>query len=263
VQTVFHLASVHLDVRARPDEFEAVNVRAVDGLVTACAKAGVRRLVHTSSVGIYGHVAAPPAREDSPKNPETPYEKTKLEGEVAALRRAAEVGLEIIVVRPAWVYGPGCPRTAKLLRAVRNGRFVYIGDGSNLRHPVFIDDMVDAYLLAAAAPSAAAGKAYVIGGPRSMALRELVETSARVLEVRAPRLTVPRALARLVGLGAELAYGTLGKEPPFSRRSLAFFVNDNSFDITAAARDLGFVPKIDFEEGLRRTVDEAGGAVAA
>ncbi len=253
VRTVYHLASVHLEVHAGEAEFEAVNVKAVADLVGACARRGVRRLVHTSSVGIFGHVATPPAGEDSPKSPQSPYERTKLAGEETALREAAAAGLPIIVLRPAWVYGPGCPRTAKLARALRKKQFFFVGKGLNLRHPVYIDDMIEAYLVAAEAPESALGRTYIIAGPRSLSLREMVDTFARVLEAPSPRLALPRGLAYLLGMAAETVFSPLGVEPPFSRRSLAFFANDNAFDTSAAARDLGFRAGTEFEAGLRLT----------
>jgi nucleoside-diphosphate-sugar epimerase len=259
-EVVFHLASVHLEVHAGEREFEEVNVAAAEGVVDACAEGGVRRLVHCSSVGIFGDVEGPPAGEDAPKRPMTAYERTKLAGEEAVLLRAAGRGVDVVVVRPAWVYGPGCGRTRKLLSSVRRGRFFYVGNGSNLRHPVFIEEMIDAFLLAADAPRAASGRTYIIGGPRAVTLRELVATCARELGVREPRLRVPVGLARGLGLGAECAFRLVGKEPPFSRRSLAFFLNNNAFDTSAAERDLGFRPRIDLPEGIRRTLGAAGGA---
>lgn len=263
VATVFHLASVHLEVRADEARFREVNVEAAADLVSASAAAPVRRFVHCGSVGIYGHVESPPASEEAPRRPTTPYERTKLEGERAVRDRASETGLPLITLRPTWVYGPGCPRTAKLLRTLRRGRFFYIGDGSNLRHPLFVEEMVDAFLLAEGAPEELAGRAFIIGGPRAMPLRELVETCARVLEVSAPRLRVPTAVGWSLGLAAEAAFGLVGREPPFSRRSLAFFRHDNAFDTTAARDELGFRPRIDFEEGLRRTLGLSSRPVAA
>ncbi len=256
VDTVYHLASVHLEVHESEAAFEEVNVKAVERLVEACAAAGVRRLVHTSSVGIYGHVQDPPAKEDSPKHPQTPYERTKLRGEEAALRQARASGLDIVVVRPAWVYGPGCPRTAKLMRTLRKKRFFYVGGGSNLRHPIYIGEMLDAYERAAAAPAAVSGRAFIIAGPRYMTLREMVETFARVLGVAVPKLSIPAPVGRGLGLAAELAFSALRREPPFSRRSLAFFENDNAFDTAAAERHLGFRPQVELDEGLRLTLAE-------
>lgn len=250
---VFHLASVHLDVHAEAAEFRSVNVEATRQLVELCGEAGVRRLVHCSSVGVYGHVADPPAAEDAPKRPQNAYERTKLEGERAARARARELGVDLVVLRPAWVYGPRCPRTAKLLRAVRRGRFFYVGDGSNLRHPVYVEDMIRALLLAGAGAREQAGP-YIIGGPRYLPLREVVETFAEVQGVPAPRLRVPRAAALALGWTLELAFGAVGREPPFSRRSLAFFENDNAFDTSKAERELGFRPSVALKEGLRRTL---------
>ena len=260
---VFHLASVHLEVRASADAFAAVNVRAVEDLVEASARAGVRRFVHTSSVGIYGHVTQPPAREESPVNPVSPYERSKLAGERAALARAAQVGLDLIIVRPAWVYGPGCPRTAKLIRSLRKQRFLYVGRGANLRHPIYIDDMVEAFERAADAAPDLAGRAFIAAGPRALPLRDLVNTFARALEVPPPRLALPRSVGWALGVAGELAFGAVGRDAPFSRRSLAFFENDNAFDGTAARRALGFEPRIDLEEGARRTVSALGMAGAA
>jgi dihydroflavonol-4-reductase len=254
VDTVYHLASAHLQVNAEESTYREVNVDAAERLVRACARVGVRRLVHASSVGIYGHVAHPPACEDAPTAPGNMYERTKLEGETAVRKAAAEVGLELIVLRPAWVYGPGCPRMKKLLRSVKSGRFIYVGEGRNLRHPLYVSDAVEAFILAATASARLSGRAYLIAGPRYVELRELVEICARVQGVAAPRLRLPRQLMLALGRAAEITWGAAGREPPFSRRSLVFFENDNAFDTTAARRELGFEPTIDVEEGVRRTV---------
>lgn len=251
---VFHLASVHLEVGASETAFIEVNVDATRSLVRACRDGGVRRLIHTSSVGIYGHVANPPATEGSPKKPETPYERSKLAGELAVLEEADKSGPGTVVLRPAWVYGPGCPRTAKLFRALRKRRFFYVGDGRNLRHPLYVDDLLDAYLLAADAADACVGRPYIIAGPRAMPLREMVDTFASVAGAPAPRLRLPRTAVVPLAFGAELAFRFLDRNPPISRRTLAFFENDNSFDTSAAERDLGFQAHVDLEEGVRRTV---------
>jgi dihydroflavonol-4-reductase len=251
---VYHLASAHLQATAPESEYRAVNVDAAVALVRAAAQAGVRRFVHASTVGIYGHVESPPAAEDSRTAPGNMYERTKLLGEIAVREEAANLGLELVILRPAWVYGPGCPRTAKLLRSVSGGRFFYVGDGRNLRHPVFIDDAVEAFILAAGSPPGTAGQAYIIAGPRYLELREMVATCARVLGVKPPSRRVPRPLLAAAGRVAELGWGLAGREPPFSRRSLAFFENDNAFDTTAARTDLKFEAQVELEDGLRRTV---------
>jgi nucleoside-diphosphate-sugar epimerase len=251
--TVFHLASVHLQVNAPESDYRAVNVDAVVRLAEESRSAGVRRFAHTSTVGIYGHVQHPPANEDAPRRPTNPYERTKLAGEEALSRAADRLGLDVRILRPSWIYGPGCPRTAKLLRSVRRRRFFFIGSGGNLRHPVYVDDMVDALLLAWRAP-AGARRDHIIAGPSPMPLRTLVNECAAALDVPPPRFTLPRGATLLLGFAAETGGRLLGANPPFSRRSLAFFENDNAFDISAARRDLGYEPRVAFAEGVRRTL---------
>jgi nucleoside-diphosphate-sugar epimerase len=258
VEIVFHLASVHLDVAATEAEFESVNVAAVAQLVAACAAAGVRRLVHVSSVGVYGHVTQVPAAEDAPLAPINTYEKTKCAGERAALEAARRANVDLVIVRPSWVYGPGCPRTDKLLRALQKGRFFYIGDGRNLRHPVYIDDFLAGLLLAAGAGAEVSGCIFNLAGPRWMSVAEMVNTFAQALEVAPPRLRIPRWLGFSAGWAAELVGGVLRINPPISRRTLAFFENDNAFDISAARRALHYDPRTELLDGVRRTLDVRG-----
>jgi dihydroflavonol-4-reductase len=255
VETVFHLASMHLQIEGSESEYRSVNVDATVALAEACVEEGVSRFVHTSTVGIYGHVTNPPASEDAPRCPTNTYERTKLEGEEALRVTAHRLGFDLRILRPAWIYGPGCPRTRKLLRVIRRRRFFYVGNGSNLRHPVFIADMLDA-LMAAAERAPGLRSDHIIAGPTPMTLREMVDACAAALEVAPPTLRIPRRAGLLLGSMAETAGALVGKEPPFSRRSLAFFENDNAFDGTAAARDLAFRPRVDFAEGLRRTIED-------
>jgi nucleoside-diphosphate-sugar epimerase len=254
VDTVFHLASLHLEVGANPAAFDVVNVEAAANLVTLAAERGVRRFVHTSSVGIYGDAGRGlPLEEDAPKHPDSPYERSKLKGERAVLARALDTGLDLIVLRPAWVYGPGCPRTGKLLRTLEKGRFFYFGRGDNVRHPLYIDEMIDAYVLAAEV-TGLKSRIFNIGGPQIMPLRDMVATFARGAGFPVPTVHLPMSLGYVAGWAAELAFHVAGREPPLSRRSLAFFRSNNAWDISAARDQLEFEPTIDLEEGVRRTL---------
>jgi nucleoside-diphosphate-sugar epimerase len=243
---------VHLDVHATYEHFESVNVKALERLVELSGQSGVRRLVQVSSVGVYGHVSAPPAREDAPLNPENDYERTKAAGEEAARRSAARSGLDLVTVRPSWVYGAGCPRTVKLIRSLRKRRFFYIGKGHNLRHPVYIDDLLAALELAARAGPEIAGKTFNIAGPRWMTVEEMVSDFARAVNVPPPTMHAPRWLGFTVGWTAEQVSAVVGAEPPMSRRTLAFFENDNAFDIGAARDSLGFEPETELPGGARK-----------
>jgi nucleoside-diphosphate-sugar epimerase len=251
---VFNLASVHLDVHATPAQFESVNVKALQQLIELSAAAHVRRVVQVSSVGVYGHVAHPPAAEDAPLNPDNDYERTKAAGELAARQAARRTGLDLVIVRPSWVYGVGCPRTVKLIGSLRKRRFFFIGPGNNLRHPIYIEDFLAGLELAAAAGAEVSGRTFNIAGPRWMTVEEMVGEFARALRVAPPAFHAPRWLGLAVGWAAEQVSALTGAEPPISRRTLAFFENDNAFDIGAARESLGFEPKTDLAGGARSVI---------
>ena len=114
VDTVYHLAAAHLGASVPRAEFWRVNVNALRDFLEESGRAGVRRFVHCSSVGVYGRIENPPADEDTPCRPDLPYEESKLEGERVVLRAVADGVVQAVVLRPVWVYGPGCHRTEKL-----------------------------------------------------------------------------------------------------------------------------------------------------
>ena len=249
IDLVYHLASAHLDVSLTDDYYRQVNVDATVGLLKAARAAAVSRVVHCSSVGVIGEVVNPPADESSPCHPTNIYEQTKLAGERAALRYAAESGLPVVVARPAWVYGPRCPRTEKLFGTIGKRRFPFFGDGRTLRHPVYVSDAVRGLELCAET-GRTAGQTYIIAGDEVVTVKTLVHTIAKVLDVRPPVLHLPVTLGRVGGYALELAFKPLGRQPPFSRRSLDFFLKDNAYDIGKARRELGFQPQVDLHNGL-------------
>lgn len=251
----FHLASMHLQVTATEEEFQAVNVEGAGDFVERCHRAEVGRFVHCSSVGVFGDIRNPPADEGSECEPSLAYERSKLAGERRVQDYAERSGYPVVVLRPAWVYGPGCPRTTKLARTIRSGRFFYVGSGGTLRHPIHIDDMVSGFELAAAHPSAV-GEVFIMAGPRAVSIHELVNAIAREMGIKPPSLRLPRFAAWLGGLMLEAGFGAVGREPPFSRRSLKFFTGNTAFRTEKARRMLGFDPRVELEVGLRQTIAE-------
>jgi nucleoside-diphosphate-sugar epimerase len=250
-EVVIHLASAHLRVDLPESFYWESNVRSLRPLLEAARDAGVRHFVHTSSVGVHGSLAAVPGNEDSPFEPENLYERTKAGGEEAVrafLAEAAPMG--VTVVRPAWVYGPGDPRTERILSAVSRGRFIMFGRGHNQRHPVYIDDYLAGVERVLLQPQTY-GRTYILAGPTAMPARELIRAAEAVTGGRV-RLGVPLPLGYAAGLGVELAARLAGKSPPISRRTLAFFMNQNAFDIGRARRDFGFDPKVGIAEGFSR-----------
>lgn len=253
VDIVYHLASAHLDVSLSDDDYRRVNVGATRMLLEAAREAGVKRFVHCSSVGVIGDVENPPADETADCRPTNIYEKTKLEGEQAALRFSRETGFPVVVVRPAWVYGPRCPRTARLMRMVSKGTFLFFGSGQNLRHPVYITDAVNGLELAACAEGVA-GEVFIIAGERAFPTAEMVKVMSDVMGVRPPKLRLPLAVGLAGGYVMETVFKILHKRPPFSRRSIDFFLKHNAYDIGKAKRMLGYQPRVELAEGFRKTI---------
>jgi nucleoside-diphosphate-sugar epimerase len=254
VDVVFHLASAHLSLTTSEEDYWAINVKATEELVRLCQRAGVKRFIHCSSVGVHGEIATPPADEDSPCRPDLLYEKTKLAGEQAIARFSRETAYPIAIVRPVWVYGPRCPRTAKLFRAIRKGRFIMVGAGQTWRHCVYISDLLEGLNLCAERDEAI-GETFIIGDDAAVTVQQLVAEIATVMSVPPPRIRLPLALMVPVCIGAETVFTLMGKEPPLSRRSLKFFTNNTSFDVTKAKALLQFAPQVTLREGLRRTYE--------
>lgn len=253
VDIVYHLASAHLDVRLSDEYYRRVNVGATLALLRAAKQAGVKRFVHCSSVGVIGDVQTPPANETTECYPTNIYERTKLEGEKTAIDFARRTGFPVVVMRPAWVYGPRCPRTAKLMRTISKGRFLFFGKGQNMRHPVYISDAVKGLELCGSADGVN-GEVFIIAGEKAVQVSELVDVMSTELGARPPKLHLPIRLGLLGGYSLELLFKLIGKQPPFSRRSVDFFLKHNAYDIQKAKRILGYQPQVDLRTGIRETI---------
>jgi nucleoside-diphosphate-sugar epimerase len=252
IDVVYHLASAHLDVNLSADHYRQVNVEATMNLLVAAQAAGVQRMVHCSSNGVMGEIKKPPANEATPCQPTNIYEQTKWIGEQAVLQFAQETGFPVVVVRPAWVYGPRCPRTRKLFRTIGKGHFVMFGSGRTLRHPIYVSDAVCGLELCAETDNIT-GQVYLLAGERPVTIATLVQMIAEVQGVRPPSIHFPVTLGKVAGIAFQTVFKPLGRQPPFSRRSLDFFIKDNAYDISKAKRDLGFQPQVDLPAGLIET----------
>jgi nucleoside-diphosphate-sugar epimerase len=254
IDLVYHLASAHLDVRLSDEHYRQVNVGATLSLLEAARQAGVKRFVHCSSVGVIGDVKYPPADETTACHPVNIYERTKLEGERAALDFARRTGFSVVVVRPAWVYGPRCPRTAKLFRTIAKGRFPIFAGGRNMRHPVYISDAIRGLELCAET-AAIHREVFIIAGEYPVESRELVSMIREQLNVRTPQIYLPIYLGQAAGLALELSFKLMGRQPPFSRRSMDFFLKHNAYKITKAQSKLNYQPQVDLRTGIQKTIE--------
>ncbi|HEU4334162.1 MAG TPA: NAD-dependent epimerase/dehydratase family protein, partial [Candidatus Eisenbacteria bacterium] len=155
--------------------------------------------------------------------------------------------------RPADVYGPGDRRLLKLFQMVAAGRFFYIGSGRGRRHMVYIDDLLDGMVAAQDRP-AAVGEVFLLAGPSPIPLVDLVERIAAELSVAPPRRHLPYRPVYIASAVIEALCRPLKIQPPIYPRRVHFYAHDYAFDISKARATLGFDPRVDVPEGVRRTI---------
>jgi nucleoside-diphosphate-sugar epimerase len=254
VDVVYHIAAMYRQAGLGDTVYRAVNATAVADVVEAAARAGVRRVVHCSTVGVHGDVDNPPANEDAPFKPGDIYQVTKLEGEQLAREAGSRLGVEVTIVRPTGIYGPGDRRLLKLFRGVARRRWITLGDGKIYYHLTFIDDLVDGFRLCGTHP-AAANRTYILAGGEVTTLNELVGLVADVAGVATPTRHLPVWPFWVAGAACEAMCAPFGVEPPIFRRRVDFFTKSRAFDITRARTEIGFAPRVGLREGTRRTLE--------
>lgn len=254
VSIVYHIAAIYRRAGVSRDTYRAVNGTAVGGMVELAARAGAKRVVHCSTVGVHGDVEHPPANEEAPLRPGDIYQVTKLEGERLARQTGERLGIEVTIVRPTGIYGPGDRRLLKLFRGIARRRFPMLGRGDIYYHLTYIDDLVEGFRLCGEHP-AAANRTYILAGAEVTTLNELVALVAEVAGVDPPRLHLPVWPFWVAGALCEGFCVPLGIEPPIYRRRVEFYTKSRAFDITRARREIGYAPRVGLREGITRTLD--------
>lgn len=254
VETVFHIAALFRNAKMPDRAYWAVNYDGTKTLLQESLRRGVKRFVHCSTVGVMGHISNPPANEAAPYNPGDIYQTTKCEAEKEAIRLWKEQGLPVTVVRPAGIYGPGDTRWLKMFKGISAHRFPMVGSGKTLIHLVYIDDLVDAFLLASEKP-AAVGQVYIAGGERYVSLNDFADAIASAVNRPMPKIHIPAGPVHFISGICEDVCRVIGVAPPLFRRRVDFFIKNRAFDISKARNDLGYAPKVDLREGIERTVD--------
>lgn len=249
---VFNIAAMFRRANAPDAEYDLINRQGVFNLIEAAARAGVEKVVHCSTIGVCGHIENPPADETTPYNPGDIYQRTKMEGEKAALAAFRSGRIRGTVVRPAAIYGPGDLRLLKLFRMIARRRLIVFGSGTPTFHTVYIDDLVEGFIRAMDTPGAD-GEVIIVAGESYVPLNTLFAMIAATLGVAPPRLHMPVWPVQLLGTIVESICIPLGINPPIYRRRVDFFTKCRAFDISKAKRILGYQPSVSLDEGIRRT----------
>jgi nucleoside-diphosphate-sugar epimerase len=247
-EIIFHLAAAMGRAARDPQWSWQLNVVATEALLRAAAAAGTRRVVHVSTIAAYGSPDRDRMDDDRPVAPAqgSIYGRTKAAGELAAARQAAELGVELVITRPGMVYGPGSRNwTIALLRLVQRRVPVLLGGGQGHAQPIFIDNLVDGFMLAAERPEAA-GQAFNFVD-RPLTWRAFFGYYGAMCGRRP--LSLPLWTVRAV---LPLVRRLIGRaESP--DELLRYYTARATYPIDRASRLLGYRPRIKLDEGMALT----------
>lgn len=252
IDVLIHLAAAMGGSLLSRDEFHRINVLGTETILNAAEKAGVKKILHFSSAGVLGSVKKNEiADELYPLHPISAYDKTKLEGERIALSEAPK-DVDVLVIRPGWVYGPGDRRTFKLIQAIAKKRFALFTQGIELQTPIYIDDLLQGILLVM--ERGKSGEIYNLAGDEILNVRKMVETIGAATGRHIPKLRIPRFALQVVALTMEKAFRLFKREAPLTRGKLAFFIHPKPLSIEKAKKDLGYAPQINFSMGMEKAI---------
>jgi len=254
IDTVFNIAAVFRNVKGSEQQLRNIHVHATENLIRAAKAEGCRRFIHTSTMGVHGHVKNGPGNEETEFSPGDAYQETKVEGELLAFKLAQELNIELSVIRPCGIYGPGDTRFLKLVKPIKKRQFFMIGNGNTHYHFVYIDDLVNGYLLAGEKPGAV-GEAFLIGGKDAPTLNELASKIAEIQNVPAPKFKIPVWPIYYAGWACEVFFGLFNIEPILHRRRVAFFTKNRDFTIAKAQNLLAYEPKVGLDQGLTSLIN--------
>lgn len=248
IDVVIHLAArVHImeEKSAKPlAEFREVNVEGTRQLAIQAANAGIKRFVYVSSIKVNGEKTTDkPFNESDPVDPQDAYGVSKYEAELALHEVAANTGLEIVIIRPPLIYGPGVKGNfLHLIRVIKTGLPLPFASINNLRSLLYVGNLVDAMILCATHPNAA-GKTYLISDGNDISTPGLIKMMAEILGYK----------VRLINCSTWIlkCFSKLVRKENQMNRLLDSLQVDNC----KLSLDLGWKPKFTLQEGLKKTFE--------
>jgi nucleoside-diphosphate-sugar epimerase len=249
VEAVVHCAArVHVMQDDETNPFQAyreVNVNGTLNLASQAAQAGVGRFVFVSSIKVNGAATQPghPFTADDVPSPMEPYGMSKLEAEQGLREIEAQTGMQVVIVRPPLVYGPGVKANfAAMMRWVARGIPLPLGAIHNARSIVALDNLLDLLVICLKHP-AAAGQTFLVSDGKDVSTTELLRGTARAMNKKAFLFPVP---AFVLEWGAAM----------LSKRDMAQrLCGSLQLDISKTRRLLGWTPPLGLDEGLKKAVE--------
>ena len=254
VEAVYH-AGAKSEPWGGRDEFYAVNVDGTKAIIDGCQRHGVRRLIYVSSPSVVfngrdQHLLTEAA--PYPRRFTSVYSQTKKVGEDLVNRAA---GLETVILRPKAIFGPGdASLLPRLIRAAQAGRLPQIGNGRNQVDLTYVENVADALVLALDA-RAAVGNTYTITNGEHVRLWDVIFQLLRAFGLSDRLRQIPLPVALVAAAAMEGRAAITGVEPLLTRYTAAILARSQTYDLTAARRDLAYTPRVSIAEGVARTLD--------
>ncbi|MBV9691205.1 MAG: NAD-dependent epimerase/dehydratase family protein [Ktedonobacteraceae bacterium] len=242
------------------DVYRAVNVQGLSDLIHAALDAGVQRIVHASSITVYGHHLQGIVTEAHPYHAEdNPYSRSKIAGEKLIADLVRDVAAPVVIVRPAWIYGPRDNASfARFVSLVEARKGFLIGSGNNIVPLVYVRDVAQGLIKAGETGDEVHGRAYTIANDQRVTQAEYLNAIADALHVPHIALKVPFSALYMAGRSAELLWQALGRRkaapPPVTTYGVTLLGRDQQFSIDRARRELGYAPEFDVKRGVAEGV---------
>jgi nucleoside-diphosphate-sugar epimerase len=251
-EVAFHAAAA-LGEWGRPEDFERGNVTGTENALAACRGAGVRRFVHVGTEAAL--LAGEPlvdVDETAPLRPDSPalYSATKARAEQAVLAANGD-GFETVVVRPRLVWGLGdTTLMPEMIKAVRSGRWRWIGGGRHLTSTTHVDNTVEGLVLGAT--RGRPGRPYFVTDGEPVVFREFVTELLATQGVEVPDKEAPPGVVRVTAAAGEAIWGLLRIRTPPPVTRLAYWLSalETTIDISRAHEELGYRPVKTVAEGM-------------
>jgi 2-alkyl-3-oxoalkanoate reductase len=261
MDTVFHVGA-RAGYWGSWDSYYGPNVVGTENVLNGCRKAGVRKLIYTSTPSVVsagGHVEHADECAPYPEKYECPYPATKALAEQLVLKASGVDGLLTVSLRPHLIFGPGDPHLfPRIVERGRHGQLVQVGDGTNKVDVVYVENAADAHVLAADRLGQAPidGRAYFISQGAPVVLWPWINRILERMGLPRVRKKIAYRTARTVGAVLEIAYTMLPLrgEPRMTRFLADQLASSHYFDIARARRDLGYEPRIGTDDGLEKTL---------
>ena len=254
VDIVQHLAAAFRELDVPNSYYDEINVGGTRNVLEAAEKQGVSKFIYCSTCGVHGNVENPPANEDAPINAADYYQQTKYAAE-PVVHEFAKRGMKTVIIRPTAIYGPGDPeRFYMIFKRVNKGKFPMFGSGKTLYHPLYVENLVDAHMLAME-PGKGDGQTFLIADEEYVSIENLVRRIGKALGVDVKIQHFPIWPLIVAGHVFEKACKPFKITPPIFPRRVDWYRQNRAFDITRAKKELGYQPRIGLDEGLSKTAE--------